>query len=343
MKDRYTIANSRRKYHRPVCAFLFSVAASFMSACSSSTWVPVASVEYPTTSVATSESVYVWPSEERDIVGPGSLVIISSLDQNLNGTYRVDIDGRLKLPHEKSLSTQELDTHSLREQIQETYRNYFKSPQDLHVKVVRTDVLIDVQGLVMKPGQYSVAEATSLDEIIAKAGGLQDRSGTEKVRFINIKGPSSSGIIALADYHSGRNSITPHWHGGERLFFQTSASAVSDGSVPNSQVVRVIGQVRNPAEFTAKPDSTFFSYLLQAGGPTDRADLARITLIRSNGAQTRVRTFNSQNFDDIPPIEPGDTILVNADIASPVEKSSRVVASIASVLTSLSILAIATL
>lgn len=314
-----------------------------MSACSSATWVPVASVEYPATSVATHESEYVWPTEQADLVAPGALVVISSLDRNLNGTYKVDIDGKIKLPHDRSLSTQGLDTDSVTEQIQDMYRNYFKSPQDLRVKVVRTDVLIDVQGLIMKPGQYSVGETTSLDEVIALAGGLQDRSGAEKVRFLQIKSPYTSGIIALADYHSGRNSITPHWHGGERLFFQTSASAVAEGSVSNSQVVRVIGQVRNPAEFTAKPDSTFFSYLLLAGGPTDRADLARITLIRIDGAQTRVRTFNSQNFDDIPAIEPGDTILVNADIASPVEKSSRVVASIASVLTSLSILAIATL
>ena len=91
------------------------------------------------------------------------------------------------------------------------------------------------------------------------------------------------------------------------------------------------------------PGATFFTYLLQAGGPTDRADLANITLIRPDATTTRARTFNSQNFHDIPPIEPGDTIIVNADVPTQTEKSSRVAASVASILTSLSMMAIAML
>jgi protein involved in polysaccharide export with SLBB domain len=105
----------------------------------------------------------------------------------------------------------------------------------------------------------------------------------------------------------------------------------------------VIGQVKAPAEYPVNPGATFFTYLLQAGGPTDRADLANITLIRPDATTTRARTFNSQNFHDIPPIEPGDTIIVNADVPTQTEKSSRVAASVASILTSLSMMAIAML
>lgn len=323
-------------------AVLFLVACN-CNGCLSSPWVPVASVAQPSTITLGSQPTYVWPSEQRDTVSPGSHVTISSVDRKLNGTFRVELDGTLRLPYDQIVATQGLHLHTLQNRIQEMYRHYFKSPTDLHVKVIKESVLIDVQGLVAKPGQYSVSEKASLDEIIAHAGGLQERNGADKVRFLQIKGLESSGIIALTEYHSGRNVVAPRWTGGERLFFQTSASNVADGAMPSSQVVRVIGQVRSPAEFQAQPDATFFSYLLQAGGPTDRADLGHITLIRNTSAQTLVRTFNSQSFGDIPAIEPGDTILVNADVATPVEKTSRVAASIASVLTSLSILAITAL
>ena len=286
---------------------------------------------------------YEWPTEQQNLVAPGTLVTISSLDRNLNGTFTINIDGILPLPHAKSLPTRGLDAGRLKERIHDAYRHYFKSREDLQIKIVTKDALIDVQGLVMKPGQYSVSKTKSLDEIIAQAGGLQDRNGTKEVRFLHIRSPYSSGIIALTEYHSGRDSITPHWNGGERLFFQTTATAETIGAVASPQTGRVLGQVRNPAEYTANPDSTFFSYLLQAGGPTDRADLGHVTLIRNDGGSTRARTFNSHDFDDIPSIQPGDTILVNADVASPLEKSSRVAASIAGVLTSLSVLAIAAL
>lgn len=339
-------------YHTPPHAWirlrlehlvLLFLLACTCNGCSGSRWVPVASVAQPSTTTLARQPTYVWPTDQRDMVGPGTLVTISSADRKLNGTFRVELDGTLRLPHDQLVAAQGISFHTMQSRIQEMYQHYFRSPADLQVKVTKEAVLIDVQGLVSKPGQYSVAETASLDEIIAHSGGLQDHSGTEKVRFLQIKGPHGSGIIALSEYHSGRNVIAPRWTGGERLFFQTSASNVADAAAHSSQVVRVIGQVRSPAEFQAQPDATFFSYLLQAGGPTDRADLGHITLIRNTSSQTLVRNFNSQSVSDIPAIEPGDTILVNADVATPVEKTTRVATSIASVLASLSILAITAL
>lgn len=286
---------------------------------------------------------YVWPTERSNTVAPGSLVRISSLDQKLNGTFRIDIDNTLKLPHDKVISTKGLHTEDLEAAIRTTYQGYFKSQADLRVSIVKKDYLIDVQGLVGKPGQITVTENTSLDEVIVQAGGLRAHGTLDEVRYVRIDGPSGSGIIPLTDYHSGARSVTPHWGGGERLFFQTSAKGEELSPSSSPPVVRVIGQVKNPAEYTATPDSTFFTYLLEAGGPTDRADLAHITLIRAGDTETHARTFNSHDFKDIPPIEAGDTILVNADVPSPMEKSTRVASSIATVLTSLSMLALAAL
>ena len=313
------------------------------SACSGTGWVHVASIDAPSTVDSAMASPYEWRQPVPNTIAPGYSVHISSLDPKLNGTFRVDIDNTLKLPHDKTITTTNLDENSLRDSIRSTYRNFFKSFDQLQVKIVATEHLIDVQGLVIKPGQYIVKETASIDEIIALAGGLNEKGQPQKVKYLNIRGPNGAGIIRLADYHSGVQSLAPHWEGGERLFFQTDAPNLVQVSNNDPSVVRVIGQVKAPAEYPVNPGATFFTYLLQAGGPTDRADLANITLIRSDTSSTRARTFNSQSFRDIPPREPGDTIIVNADIATETEKTSRVVASIAGVVTSLSMIAIAML
>jgi protein involved in polysaccharide export with SLBB domain len=311
--------------------------------CLTSGWVDVASIDAAPVTESAVQLSYEWPLPQANSIAPGYVIQISSLDPKLHGTFRVDINSTLKLPHEQSLTTSGLDESSLQAAVRSAYRGFFKSPQEIRVSVASTERLIDVQGLVVKPGQYPVHETTSIDEIIALAGGLNEKDATTKVRYLHISGTSGSGIIRLADYHSGIHALDPHWQGGERLFFQTDAPLFTYASPKDQSVVRIMGQVRAPAEYAVKPGATFFTYLLQAGGPTDRADLANITLIRSDTTSTRARAFNSQNFHDVPPIEPGDTLIVNADVATPAEKSTRVAASIASVLTSLSMLAIAML
>jgi protein involved in polysaccharide export with SLBB domain len=314
-----------------------------MTACSSSNWVVVPAFDEQAQALSPQEPSRVWSTESPHELAPGTIIKLSSSDPRVNGSFRIELDHSLRLPHDRSLSTTQLDTNDLTRRIQALYANLFRTPKELQIEVITGEYTLDVQGLVLKPGPYTVSESTSIDEIISRAGGLRDQNSSDKVRYLRIDGKEGSAIIPLADYYSGAHSVTPHWHGGERLFFQTSPHGLPYQSVASTAVVRVIGQVKNPAEYTATPDSTFFTYLVRSGGPTDRADLARITLIRKVGRETQARTFNSQDFEEIPPIEPGDTILVNADITSTTEKSTRVASSIASILTSLTVLALATL
>lgn len=322
---------------------IFLTALFFTSACSNARWVDVAS---PPASSGLELSVtvpYEWRSPGTSTIAPGYAIRISSPDPKLNGTFRVDINNSLKLPHERTISTIGVDESSLQERVRATYAHFFKSPEELQTRVESRERLIEVQGLVIKPGQHLVEESASIDEVIALAGGLNEKGSTEKVRYLQIRGTHGTGMIRLADYYGGIQLLTPHWEGGERLFFQTDNSTLPHGFSAEPSVVRLIGQVKAPADYPVKPGATFFTYLLAAGGPTDRADLANITLIRSSAGATRARAFNSQTFNEIPPIEPGDTLIVNADVATPTEKSSRVAASIASVLTSLCMIAIAML
>lgn len=325
-------------YH--YCALTFSL---LLSACSSPNWIDISSVDAPVESKTPPISDYQWAESDPAAIAPGFLVHISSLDPKLNGVFPVDIDGILRLPHERSLSTIGLDLRSLEKAIRDTYRDYFKSPNEIKVTIAKKEYLIDVQGLVLKPGHLMVRENTGLDEIIALAGGLQDRNPSEKPRYVTIRGHQNFGMLRLADYHAGAHPVAPHWHGGEHVFFQTGPPVIAEALRSDPSLVRVVGQVKNPAEYPATPGATFFTYLLQAGGPSDRADLANITLIRAEENKTIACTFSSQTFREIPPIKPGDTLIVNADVATPIEKRSRIFASLASVLTSLGMIALATM
>ena len=315
-----------------------------LAACSGPRWVPLPKQSYSATpdssELAESSSVlYERPPNE---VAPGNLIEIRSPDSKLNGDYRVEFDGSLKLPYNVRVNSFGLTEDQLTDSIRSSYRTYLRSPNEIKVTVSKKEYLVDAQGLLNKPGKYVVKQNTSLDEIIAEAGGVQTGTNPENVpRFVRINGLGGTTVIALADYHSGNHKLQPNWQGGETLFFQTEGGAASASLQRESNSVRILGQVKNPAEYAAETNADFYTYLIKAGGPTDRADLGNIMVIRHQTGQTSALTFNLLDTSEIPEIVPGDTIILNADNATPLEKKGRIGASFANIITSLGIIAIA--
>lgn len=317
---------------------------AILCSCSGPHWTktplsPSTSLESSSSNAAGSKSSYDWNRNITSDIRPGYLIGLNSGDPKVNGEFRVEIDGTLKLPYNVQVKTSGVDEKLLQSEINSAYRGYFRSADEVKVSILKRERLLDVQGLVEKPGQYPFRQNASLDEVIAQAGGLQENL-ENKVQYVRIEGDNQSAIIRLADYHSGIKSMTPSWQGGESLFFQTEGVNFSDNSNSNS-IVRILGEVKNPAEYSIDPNSNFFTYLVKAGGPTDRADLGNVTLLRSSKTESSTISFNTQSSDEIPAIKPGDTIIVNADNASQFEKKSRIGANIANIITSIGIIIIA--
>ena len=275
------------------------------------------------------------PSE--DLVAPGyEIELTNPEDEKLNGKFRVDFEGVLKLPYNISVNVDGLNERGLANKITAEYSKFYQTTPNLEMKVTEKMYWVDVRGLVVKPAQYLVRKGASLDEVLGQAGGVwrpesPEKSGPKYVRLIQGKAVS---VFNLGEYYSGASINDPIWQGGDVVFAQTDRgpNPLDDESV---KYVRVIGQVKNPGEYAYRAGEDFYSYLIKAGGPAERADLSRVDVIRytANGSETM--GFDSEEKEEMPTIIGGDTIIVHSDTATGFERRSRVVGSVASIISTI--------
>jgi polysaccharide biosynthesis/export protein len=265
-----------------------------------------------------------WKERSPNEIAPGFTIKISSRDDaEISGSYVIDEKGFLRLPYDVTVSAAGLSQDALESKIRNAYRAYFLRP-DMSVNVEKREYYVNVKGLVKKPGAVLVPSDASLDEVVSIAGGLPEnsRSGAQYAR---ITQESTSYVVNLNDYFAGNTPsyAVPKWQGGESIALIREAGNESGGT-SRSSFVKVLGQVQNPGEFRYEPGTDFYHYLIKAGGPTDRADLTAISLIRAGRGSNESQRFSLEEEGKTPTITAGDTILLNASNPSSLEKSSRV-------------------
>lgn len=271
-----------------------------------------------------------------EVIAPGNQVKIScDEDAAVRGTFSVPEDGELKLPYGVSIRALGLTETEFKKQVAASYKPFFRGSPTIKVSVDRTQALVEVHGLVKKPGSVIVKQDSSLDEIIAQAGGLDGGTADTTPRYVSIQHATGRSVIRLQDYFAGGQQAIPQWHGGEKIFFQSSGTTTAVNSTA-SDAVQIIGMVVSPGEYAYQPNGDFFYYLVRAGGPTDRADMQRISLLRKVSNGTEKYTFGTESARELPQIQRGDVILVNADNPSDIEKDSRVLGGFGGVLSAMS-------
>lgn len=105
----------------------------------------------------------------------------------------------------------------------------------------------------------------------------------------------------------------------QMAFYQTPVSQATVVVTEfNSRSVVVSGQVVNPSSQSYENIPDLWRVIINAGGPTDQADLSRITIIRKEGKKSRVietdllSIINEGDLSRAPIILPGDLINVPA-------------------------------
>lgn len=103
----------------------------------------------------------------------------------------------------------------------------------------------------------------------------------------------------------------------QMAFYQTPVSqATVTVTEFNSRTVVVTGQVVTPGSQSFERIPDIWRVILNAGGPTDQADLARVTVVRREGDKSRVinvdllSLIKNGDFSQAPPLETGDLINV---------------------------------
>jgi protein involved in polysaccharide export with SLBB domain len=218
----------------------------------------------------------------------------------------------------------------------EKYRVFFRTAPNIQVAILDHKTLVRAQGLVDKPGQYLVAPEGSLDEVIASAGGLQKSADQHPVaRYARIVDGQYRAAVKLADYYSGSAASAPKWRGGETVFFQNEGDGIGDLLGVDKRYVQVMGQVRAPGEYPYRENANFFYYLVQAGGPTDRANMSDLVVMRTDGPKLQAIPFTMENPEKIPGIQGGDVVFVQADNPTSLQKDTTVFGNIGGFMSSM--------
>jgi polysaccharide export outer membrane protein len=246
------------------------------------------------------------------IIGPGDLLEVSVLGiEELSRRVQVLGDGSITLPPLGNF----LVAGQTVQQLEATVAKMLADNQlvnDPQVSIFVAESVgggVSVQGAVLKPGMYNLVGRNTLIEVVGQAGGLAHDAGG---RILVMRGnPESDQETLEIDV--------------ERLMEEGDSTAnisLRAGDivvVPRGRKLRVYvtGAVEKPGavEYSSTEGITVLQAITAAGGPTERANLKKVTINRrlSDGTEDRiqvnVKKIQNGKEPDIP-LERNDTVVV---------------------------------
>jgi polysaccharide export outer membrane protein len=264
--------------------------------------------------VAVSGQVRVTPPDYR--IRAGDQVFISAPQRPaLNRRVTVDPEGNVDLPVVGKVPAQGFTVSEFQAQVSRAIQEIYPSITEVSVTIEEVaGQSIYVTGMVGRPGKYDFPGPTNLWEAIREAGGprpgavlngvqvVADESRGGKTTLVNVQEALERGSVdRLPDLEDGDTVIIPR---------EEERYTGSDG-------VSVIGAVNNPGVYRLGGRQDLMSAVLSAGGPTRRAKLSevRVIRVREDGAHV-TETINLQRYLDTgdgtanPIMKPGYTVSV---------------------------------
>lgn len=264
-----------------------------------------------------------WAAED-DVVKVGDLVQINLPGEaSLNKGFQVDKRGRINLPEIGPVFVAGYNETQLQNVITDNLKTVFRDVSNARVFIKQQQLLISVQGYVVKPGEYTLPSGSNIQMFLYEAGGL--RAGAQLDKIIVKRGNKSIEFDYKRFLDTGDDSKLPALESLDVLFvpasplvgnieqeFDAAKLANSGDSADSARAIKVFGEVNAPGSFTYKPNTTLVDVLMRAGGVTRYASVEQIRVITNN---TPIM-FNLKRYLDtgdqslLPEILPGATIFV---------------------------------
>ncbi|EOA8955262.1 SLBB domain-containing protein [Vibrio harveyi] len=264
-----------------------------------------------------------WAAED-DVVKVGDLVQINLPGEaSLNKGFQVDKRGRINLPEIGPVFVAGYNETQLQNVITDNLKTVFRDVSNARVFIKQQQLLISVQGYVVKPGEYTLPSGSNIQMFLYEAGGL--RTGAQLDKIIVKRGNKSIEFDYKRFLDTGDDSKLPALESLDVLFvpasplvgnieqeFDAAKLANSGDSADSARAIKVFGEVNAPGSFTYKPNTTLVDVVMRAGGVTRYASVEQIRVITNN---TPIM-FNLKRYLDtgdqslLPEILPGATIFV---------------------------------
>jgi polysaccharide biosynthesis/export protein len=289
------------------------------------------------------------------LIGPGDNVQVAVYGyEEYNKSLMVMSDGTITLPIIGSVMASGQTAEQLAKTLGNKLETYLVNPVvTVNLSSLRP-ITVNIAGEVQRPGPVQLRgvttailanngtstspdQAPNVSTALLQAGGVTRNADVRQVVLKRYRpnGESSTTTINLWDVLTSENGFNNETlQDGDTLYVpKLAANATIDRRLltrsslaPSTVRVRVVGEVKLPGQVQVPPDSTISSAVAIAGGPTDKAKMREVTLVRMNDAgQVQKQTLDLTNLVDTIQVQEGDVVMIPKggghkflDVAAPI-------------------------
>ncbi len=244
-------------------------------------------------------------------------------EDSLNKDFQVDKQGRVILPEVGPLFVAGKTEAQMVSSVTLSLKTILQDLRNLQVFISKRQLIVNIQGYVKQPGEYTLSDGDSVQLALYAAGGL--RSGAQLNRLQLRRSDKVTTFNYKAFLDSGDQSLLPELQSLDTLFipaspmvgnieqeFDPSKLSQAGDAADGKKAIKVFGEVNAPGTFSYKSGTNLVDVLMRAGGVTRYAGVEQIRVISKN----QPALFNLKRYLDtgddslLPPLEVGSTIFV---------------------------------
>ncbi|MFO6424517.1 SLBB domain-containing protein [Motilimonas sp. KMU-193] len=193
-----------------------------------------------------------------------------------------------------------------------------QDPSDNKSQWVRqsSEKSIYIFGQVGAPGRYRFNDDMHFLDILSAADGPTDQADIHNIRVSHRNGGHArvSKLNLALYFETGDEHLLPKVQTGDTIYVPEKDRLWLSQS--KETTVRVLGAVNKPGRYRFDDTMTILDLLAEAGGPTDKAYLEKVTIVNLSCCKDKATTFDllefsqTADFDALPLVRVGDTVYV---------------------------------
>lgn len=276
--------------------------------------------------------VAVWAQNDEDyILAPDDVIVMNVWqEKDLSGReMKISSEGTITVPYlNVFIRAAGLTQRELAQAIAEEYKKaeILIDPKVDIALIAKHDMLVWVLGQVQRPGVIPFKEGNTISTAIAQAGSFTQSARLEAATLTR-KGSDKPITIDLRKiYRDGDLSQNYKLEEGDIIY------------IPEDTYNRyyVLGEVRQPGLYYLKDNASALSAVSLAGGPTERASMKNVAVLRGDPQDPQRIPVNLSSIAkgkmaiDVP-LQPGDVIYVPETSKPDWNKISQIVRTISDI------------
>ena len=193
-----------------------------------------------------------------------------------------------------------------------------QDPSDNKSQWVRqsSEKSIYIFGQVGAPGRYRFTDEMHFLDILSAADGPTEQADIHNIRISHRNGGHAqvSKLNLALYFETGDEHLLPAVRTGDTIYVPEKDRLWLSQS--KETTVRVLGAVNKPGRYRFDDNMTILDLLAEAGGPTDKAYLEKVTIVNLSCCKDQATTFDllafsqTADFSALPLVRVGDTVYV---------------------------------